>query len=416
MAKASTKEEKYIESLKIKDIDFSKMLLFKREGFRTKKNIACMKCGCVYDNSLYETNRCPNCNTHLKIFDTLKRKGTKNKIIEVIDSAGGYQITRQFLARLKYEKGKEEELLIVETSRYFLKPNKKPKLMKIGTSSFFWDWHWSLDTAGKFEFAKPYDNYGSLKFYSFPHIIYDKIKLSDDYKYCGYSKKSILSSITYFKLYDKYPQIELFAKLGKHNYISGIYNHQRDVDLFMKPLRTAIKNNYDIKDFGLWVDYLSLAKYFEKDISSFKYACPRNLNEAHDYYHRKKLEKDILEKENQEKFKDERYAEKIKPFKDIELSIDDCKVVVIEDLETMQEEAEKLELCYMTQKYYAKGTLVLSVRKNGEPIGGIEIDPYKKYLIQIRGYDNKDFTGIEKVKQLVENSFNVFQKALVVNC
>lgn len=403
MAKPKTKEEILIAGLVFADVDFSKIKIFQRKGFETKKGVTCLKCGNTFVQ--LENKKCPHCREKLKVEKTRKRNLNEEKYIEVITTNGGYQVVRMFLAILEARKYQEEKFEIVEVMRWFISPKGKIKLMTIATTCFFYEWRWVLSRPSDFEFKKITDRYGYSKWKITADITYPKINYIDTFKYCAYNKKSPMFSVSYFEFYLKKPQIEFLAKCGRWEFILYAYRHDNFFDKYRGPIKTVIKNKYKVEDVGIWVDYLKALIYFNKDISSPKWCCPEDLRKAHNRWLEKK--KQQIE-ENDIKAFDRR----VSPYEGINLGKGDIEIVAISDIDQMKHEAKILKLCYITSNYYKKeNSIVLSARVKGVPTEGIEINLKARTIIQIRGYDNNPSPYHDEIKDLVYKNLNkLFQK------
>ena len=68
----------------------------------------------------------------------------------------------------------------------------------------------------------------------------------------------------------------------------------RDADRIKKYWEQILKfkkRNYQVKDIGLWFDYLDLLSYFGKDINNPHYIFPTAFTAAHDSIVKKKRKK-----------------------------------------------------------------------------------------------------------------------------
>lgn len=401
--KARTKEERFIETLEFPNVDFSKIKIFKRKGYQTQKGITCLKCGNEFSDLV--NKKCPHCGEKLEVERTRKQVFNETKYIQVITTNGDYQVIRIYLAILEARKGQEENFKIVEVMRWFINPKGKIKLMTIATTQFYYEWNWVLSRPSDFSFAKIYDQYKYCKWKFSIDITYPKMKFTDKFKYCGYNKKIALSAISYFETYLKYPKIEIFAKLGRGDFINYFYQHKnKDLDKYSKAIKTVIKTKYKPKKIDIWIDYLDALLYFNKDISSPKYCCPKDLLKAHDTWLDKKdwfvNEKDYVN-----------YRSRVEKFKGIDIGKDNISIVVIPNIEQMKHEARLLKLCYITSKYYnSENSLILSARVDGEPTEGIEISIDTQKVIQIRGKGNEDSPYHEQIESLVnKNKHKLFE-------
>ena len=223
--KPKTKEEKKIIEWKLKPIMFKKIKIFKPIGYKTKKDITCMFCG----KSFISGNKCPYCNLKLSIIETRKQIYEKDKYVEVIETKDDYQIIRHFYAVLRTKKGHDPYFVVEEVIRWVITPRNIIKLLAIASVSVYYSFRWILESG--LEFRNKSDYYTAAKYEIRPEISYKKPKFVDRFKYCQYSHKFGFATIDYFKMYIKYPEIEMIVKKNQIYLLNAIIKRGFDISL-----------------------------------------------------------------------------------------------------------------------------------------------------------------------------------------
>lgn len=409
--KPKTKMEKYVANLELKDPKINMDKIFKKVGYFTKTKVNCMQCGaiCEATNHNGKTFTCTNCNLKLKLVSTRKRTLNESKYIEVVEAVGDVQITRMFFAIRECKVGKEEMKMLVEAYRWFIPPKGRNILMSIATSTFFYEWRWVLNS--ELEIRRPNFNsrynLASDKYYINPDIVLIK-SFNKRFKYCGYKKQCNVSAYRYLECYQIYPQVELLSKFKYYDLLRWLIYHNKLslLELYKKAFRTVFKYNYIISDYSIYLDYLDLLTYFNKDISNYKYACPNDLNKAHDKLVNKKIL--IIHKPDNDK-----YIKRMKKFQNIEFGNEKISIVAFKDLAEIRHEGNVLHHCVFKNEYYKKkNSLLLSARINGNPIATIELYLDRLIISQIRGLKNSTPIEYEEIKKLVEKNVIPFVKRL----
>jgi hypothetical protein len=81
---------------------------------------------------------------------------------------------------------------------------------------------------------------------------------------------------------------ETLLKAGYYDLFRYFANNSKKLNDYWPSIRIALRNDYKIKDAGMWVDYIDNLRYFKKDLYSAHYVCPLNLRAEHDRYMKKR--------------------------------------------------------------------------------------------------------------------------------
>lgn len=177
------------------------------------------------------------------------------------------------------------------------------------------------------------------------------------------------------------------------------------------------KHRYQADDVGIWLDYLSLLKYFNKDINSPHYLFPDNLAEEHDKLVKKKADIDarieLERKKSLEKEKLQILESKSKYF-DITFTDGRIAVVVLRSLEDYKHEGDMQHHCVYSNSYYGKkDSLILSARlleSPTTPLETVEISLSNWKILQCYGKFNEPTEYHKQIMSLVNNNVYRFKQ------
>jgi hypothetical protein len=159
-------------------------------------------------------------------------------------------------------------------------------------------------------------------------------------------------------------------------------------------VKVCLKNNYNITDYSIWEDYITLLQWFKKDLNCPAFVCPENLNEAHNKLVTKK--RDLQRKKYLLKMRaeilqaQESYVEEKKQFFGLCFSDENITIKVLENVQDFVEEGDILRHCVFTNEYFKrKDSLVFSARIGNVPVETIEVSLSRLEILQCRGTKNK---------------------------
>jgi hypothetical protein len=249
-----------------------------------------------------------------------------------------------------------------------------------------------------------------------PYCLYPKKKFIPELKRGGFNGNfHKVSPFDYFTHLLSDNRCETLLKAGYTNLFSYfIYNSRRLSD-YWPSIRIAIRNGYQIKDAGIWVDYLDNLRYFGKDLYSPRYVCSADLRREHDRYMKKRRR--IIDREQQEVRRErnmeneKRYSEAKARFFGIEFTDGTILVRVIESVAELRIEGEKMHHC--VGSYYDKvDSLILSATIDGKRIETVEVSLSKLSVIQCRGVCNKNTQYHNNIIDLVNRNIPAIQQRL----
>ncbi|WP_281225554.1 PcfJ domain-containing protein [Flavobacterium aquiphilum] len=211
----------------------------------------------------------------------------------------------------------------------------------------------------------------------------------------------------------KDPHSETMLKASQTSLLSYyLTSHAQHINENWQAVKTCLKNNYKIEDFKTWEDYISLLRWFKKDLSCSGFVCPDNLNAAHDRLVSKKRavqrKKYLLQIRSEIQKAQVLYAQEKEPFFGLRFSQDNLSLYILENVKDFMEEGDLLSHCIFTNEYYTKtDSLLFSAQLDNRPIETLELSLSKMKVIQCRGFKNKPSKYHKSILNLMEQ--NLYQ-------
>lgn len=385
------------------------------------KNIICLECNHNWKPSQVWHEEvigveCPSCNKKLKKVDT-QNGGLAQRVIafSVVNVVERFQVIRYF------------------SCWKYLSKNKKPKYR---FRSLFEEWS-EFDKNKKVVVGRNTANYGDGFKDGNYEVRYNKSRWGSMTDYDRFNSDYNCPGAEFLPRFDKYqltkfdhecdyrtlihkldycPRIETLLKIRqKELLLFAVHNDSNgNVGRFWPSIKIAVRNKYNIKDAGIWFDYLQLLTWFNKDLHSPKYICPKNLKKEHDRLVAKKRiiqNREKIEKQRKKVAKAQIEYEKLKAnFFGLMFTDGEITIKVLDSVQEFMEEGDALKHCLFTNEYYNKpDSLVLSARIQEKPIETIEVSLSKMKIIQSRGLQNKASEYNNRIIKLVNSNLKTIK-------
>lgn len=402
-----------------KQKQYSENKSFENWGTISRNTIYCLECGHSWKEknaSLSDDKRkCPNCNKRLKITAN-KPLFDEKEYFAVITTVENFQVVRMFLSVKNMRKKETPTYYHIEAMQHWIDENGKCTTMAKATNfmpRYIDSWNYASDL--EIRNIDKNDN----KFYINPYKIYPTKTVTEKIKRNGFKSSfhNIAPHILFIGLLTDNRAENLLKtnQTSSLNYYLSRYNYE--VEKRLSSLRICTKNNYIIKDFSIWNDYLSLLEYFNKDIKNPKYICPADLKNQHDRLVAKKRERqkreDLLKIKKQIKISEKQYKKDKKAFFGLQFTNGEITVKVIDSVQDFLEEGDTLKHCIFTNEYYnKKNSLILSARLKDKPIETVEISLSEMKIIQARGEKNQATKHHEEIIDLVNNNLSLISSRM----
>lgn len=386
----------------------------KKKAFRTKKRMACLECGYVWERDTDKKRcTCPSCRQTLSVEDTLSRTLKQEEYFGVIETLSGFQVNRYFIIRSQHKVNVCSSYEVVEVCQQWLDERGKETIYamrhKVSYSQDYWTGVFEIRTNN----APSYQYWKANNYNLSPMYIYPKVSLLRKYKRLGV--KMALRYISPLDLMKRIPEdnrAESLLKMGQYSlleyYLYGSYRSR--VERYWKSICICQRKGYKVKDASLWLDYLDCLDYLGKDLRNAYYVCPKNLREEHDIYvkKRRRRQEQKTKEERRQKLEAQEavYQQSDKSvFFGLSFERGHLVVAVLSSVKAIMEEGDKLHHCVYTNEYYAKpNSLLLSASLDGVSIATIELSLESWSVIQCRGERNSHPQHYDDILALLEEN------------
>lgn len=384
----------------------------------------CLACGHKWKGSLVEQSHiigdvdCPSCKCNLQDGNRLSRKHTlrtDSQYLAKIESINEFQVVRFFWSEKIMRKNIKERYSVTEIMQHWITP--KGRIVTLaksvnGYSHYYdmWQWHTNLE-------IRTMSHGMSMRQELMPSHIYPDIGYTSLLYRNGFrGNVQNCNPHFLFSMLLKSNIIESLWKQGKYKLVEfAIRKGEEDIIKYSNQIRIAHNNNYEIKNFKLWSDYLYMANELGRDINSPKHVCPKNLKRSHDNVSNKITiirRKEKL-KEQIERMKEDNilYTKRIKKYSKLKFVFGDLVITTIKTIQDIQKEAQELQHCVFSGGYHKKeNSLLLSAKIKNKHIETIEISLLRAKILQARGKNNKPSKHNEQIKFLIDKNMNKIMK------
>lgn len=446
--KARTKEQKKILSLskKLKPIsestkEYAYKHCFPNVGLYWKRGeVWCQCCGHrshldaselgvvvgVYDNYV-----CPECGRKLKLEYYRGKQTNVSRYFTLFQVYKEYQVIRTFEVSRRNGGYKHTDYGCVELWQNWI--GKKGKETVIGLdykrSMYHFSWVYNSEMNVKMHNggASGYISYEDV-FDITGNMLYSRGGVTKLLKRNGWSmdilKEKEIEVIPLMKSLIKMDDA-FVEELVKHKQygILGFWQHAgghlKDCTRWQHAVRICERNNYIVDDGSMYVDYIELLRYFNRDTHNAKYVCPVDLKAAHDKLLEKKnkveAEKEIERKTKEMEKQDKLYKERMKNFAGLSFGDKDIRIEPLHSVREFAEEGLAMHHCVYAMGYYDgerhPDSLIMSAKdKEGNRLETIEVNTKSWKIIQSRGVCNQNSPRHEDIVKLVTNYMPLLRK------
>ena len=326
----------------------------------------CMDCGHEWQEVGFGIYRCPNCGERVEIRNTKERVRRDKSYFNVITTMEDYQVVRMFLMIVEMRKGMKAKPAYLEIGSYWIDP--KGKTTVIGLQRTLGPYIDSFAFGSPLEIRRDNEAFQRIS----DEWIYPRIKVTDTIKRNGFKGSCHhIHPVTMFQELLTNPKAETLMKANEIEllrYLCARPTCKVDIETYWNTIKIANRNDYNVKDSQMWMDYIKMLERCGKDIQSPKYICPANLQEAHDHYMRKvhiiednkKRAEDIRKAQEREAS----FKEQKEKFFGIRINDGEIEVRVLESVEEYRREAESQHICLFSAEYDRReNSLIFSAQR-----------------------------------------------------
>jgi hypothetical protein len=391
--------------------------IFLKWGVLSRGKFHCLECAQSWkpesqSNSCEKFIKCTACGGKLKMQGCNQLHFKEIEYSAVLDICAEYQVVRIICSHKHMKKNTVPTYFHKEVMQHWINPKGEVRTMSLSTNVFSYAYDaWQYSSPLE---IRPKDFQNSPKYRINPYKIFPRIKVLPVLKRNGFKTRfySIAPQILIASLL-KDSIAETLLKSSQTALLSYYLNsHEQHIKENWQAVKTCVKYNYQIEDYKIWEDYISLLRWFKKDISNPLFVCPENLNDAHDKLVAKKRElqrkKYLLKMRSEILQAQEVYEKDKKTFFGLCFSQENLTINVLEHVKDFMEEGDSLHHCIFTNEYYKKkDSLILSARIDNKPIETIEVSLNSMEIIQCRGMKNKPSLHHKQILKLL--SKNIYQ-------
>jgi hypothetical protein len=329
----------------------------------------------------------------------------------------GFQVVRIICSHKNMKKNIMPTYFHKEVMQHWINPKGEVRTLSLSTNVFAgaydaWQYYSPLE-------IRPKNFESSPKYRINPFKVYSSAKSLAVLKRNGFkgSFYGIAPQVLFTALL-KDSHAETLLKTGQTDFLYHyLISHSQHIRENWQAVKTCAKNNYKVKDFTLWEDYISLLKWFKKDLNTAVNACPEKLEEVHDRLvdKKRKIQRHQHIKELRQEIQQAQivYEEQKKQFFGLEFTKENLSICVMESVGDFLEEGDTLRHCVFTNEYYKKkNSLILSAKYENKAVETIEVALPSLEIVQCRGTKNKVSLHHAQILKLLNQNLYQIKKRL----
>jgi hypothetical protein len=390
--------------------------IFLKWGVLSRGKFHCLDCMHSWkpdsEKKLQQFTKCTTCNGKLKIHGCNQVHFKEIEYYAVVTSIAEFQVVRILCSHKLMKKKCIPTYFHKEVMQHWISSKGEVRTMSLNINAFshaYDSWQYSTPLE-----IRPKNFQDSQKYRINPYKIFPSLKVLPILKrngfktgFYGIAPQVLFTALLRDSIAEtllKVSQTPLLAHYLKSN--------EQHIKENWQSVKTCLKYQYKIADYKIWEDYISLLRWFKKDLSNPAFVCPENLNEAHDKLVSKKRElqrKKYLLKMRSEILQAQALYEKDKKvFFGLCFCDENLTIKVLDNVQDFLQEGDTLQHCLFTNEYYKKkDSLIFSARINNEPVETIEVSLSKMEISQCRGLKNKKSQHHKIIQDLMKK--NLYQ-------
>lgn len=393
-------------------------------AYRRKKEIACLECGYVWSrekgDERRKTCKCPSCGKKLNICDTRKAKLHQEVYYAIVDVVGEFQLIRYVYLGTNHRWGESARVTTWEICQHWVLDSSKyivyGRRRTLGLYSPFWSGEMEIRPSERDLYRSP--------FLIFADGVYPKYRIHEQFeKYHLHLGFGEVSPLRLFLAVPNDNRAESLLKMRQYDVLRYYFRSSYKIHNYWRSICICNRNNYTIKDAGIWLDYLEALQGLGKDIHNVHYICPKDLKKEHDKYvdlYQKKRQRDFeqarLGRERRELAKEEATYKKgfknhISKFDGLKITGAGLTIEPLKSIEEFKQEGDAMHHCVYKSRYFRfDDRVILSAKKNGQRIETIEFSLKSLQVVQSRGVCNSNTEYHDAIIRLVNNNARKIQE------
>ncbi|OOG66794.1 PcfJ domain-containing protein [Flavobacterium sp. A45] len=400
---------------------WAEQTIFLKWGVVSRGKFHCLDCGHAWKSEskkqCLKFTRCTACKGKLKMYGCNQLHFKEMEYSAAITCISDFQIVRIVCSTKQMKKNCLPSYYHKEVMQHWINQKGEVRTMSISTNVFShaydaWQYYSPLE-------IRPKDFQNSPKYRINPYKVSPNIKVLPILKRNGFKRGfyNIAPQILFASLL-KDAIAETLLKSSQTSLLSYyLCSHGQNIKQNWQAVKTCIKYSYPIEDFKIWEDYVSLLRWFKKDLGCPDFVCPEDLSTAHDKLVQRKRElqrKKYLKKMRAEiqQAQDLYYQEK-KQFFGLCFSEAGITISVLENVAEFMEEGDSLKHCVFTNEYFKKkDSLLFSARIDNKPVETIEYSLSNLQILQCQGMKNNKSQHHKAILELMKKNLYLIRSRL----
>ncbi|WP_289058439.1 PcfJ domain-containing protein [uncultured Flavobacterium sp.] len=396
--------------------------IFLKWGVLSRGKFHCLDCAHSWKPDAMKEScqryiNCSSCNGKLKMHQYNQAHLKEIEYFAVLDVCGGFQVVRIICSHKDMKKNCMPAYFHKEVMQHWINEKGEVRTLSLGTNVFSqaydsWKYYSPLEIRPKtFEISPKY-RINPYKVYPSPKAISVLKRNGFKGSFYGIAPQVLFTAL----LKDSYA--ETLIKTGQTDFLYHyLVSHSQRIRENWQAVKTCIRNNCKVKDFGLWEDYISLLRWFKKDLNNPIMVCPENLEEVHDRLVEKKrlIQRRQHIKELRQEIQQAQigYEEQKKQFFGLEFTRENLSICVMESVHDFLEQGDMLRHCVFANEYYKKrNSLILSAKFENKPVETIEVALPSLEILQCRGDKNKVSPHHKQILKLLHQNLYQIKKRM----
>ncbi|GIQ57842.1 hypothetical protein Flavo103_09780 [Flavobacterium collinsii] len=390
--------------------------VFLKWGVLSRGRFHCLDCTHTWKpdslKSCDKFTNCTACQGKLKMFGYNQVHFKEIEYSAVLDTASGYQVVRIICSHKQMKKNCLPSYYHKEVMQHWINAKGEVRTMSLSCNVFSQAYdQWQYGSAME---IRPKDFQNSPKFRISPYRVYPRVKVLSALKRNGFktafhniAPQILLSALLRDSL------AETLLKASQYSMLSYyLTSHEQHLRQNWQAVKTCLRSRYVISDYRIWEDYISLLRWFKKDLSCPLFVCPDSLDEQH---HRLVIRKRAIQRRKylvqmREEVEQAQiiYAKEKESFFGLSFIHKNISISVIENVQDFMDEGDTLRHCLFTNEFYKKkNSLILSAKVDNASVETIEVSLKDMEILQCRGMKNNNSAYHKQILSLL--SKNLYQ-------
>lgn len=413
-----------LESVTEKMQHWAEKNIFLKWGVLSRGKFHCLDCAHSWKPdeqkvSCQKYMNCTSCRGKLRMQQYNQVHFKEIEYWAALNVCAGFQVVRIICAHKNMKKSCMPSYYHKEVMQHWISPKGEVRTLSLSTNVFSnsydaWKYYTDLEIRPKSFERSPKYRINPFKVYPTAKALAVLKRNGFKGSFYGIAPQVLLTAVL------KDSHAETLLKMGQTDFLRHyLTSHSQYIRENWQAVKTCIRSGYKVTDFTMWEDYISLLRWFRKDLSLADLVCPENLEREHDRLMDRKLRiqrrQHIRELRAEIEQAQAAYEQQKKPFFGLEFEKDNLRISVMESVRDFLDEGDALRHCVFANEYYKKrNSLILSAKYNEIPVETIEVALPSLEVVQCRGNKNRASPHHKKILRLLNQNLNEIEKRMKI--